>query len=93
VFFMQYPKIHIKILAFFTLYVFPQLFSEITAESKVKKATMKSENTLFSHINSPPHPPHPQALGHLGTPGWTLMTVAWPVLIVLSKAKETLKNC
>ncbi|XP_039514607.1 protein shortage in chiasmata 1 ortholog isoform X2 [Pimephales promelas] len=36
-----------------------KLFSDITAESKVKKATMKSENTPFSHINSPPHPPHP----------------------------------
>ncbi|KAK7164019.1 hypothetical protein R3I94_002670 [Phoxinus phoxinus] len=42
-----------------------KLFSDITAESKVKKATMKSENTPFSHINSPAHPPHP----HL--PFWT----------------------
>ncbi|XP_077097802.1 protein shortage in chiasmata 1 ortholog isoform X2 [Siphateles boraxobius] len=36
-----------------------KLFSDITAESKVKTATMKSENTPFSHINSPAHPPQP----------------------------------
>ncbi|XP_048044714.1 protein shortage in chiasmata 1 ortholog isoform X1 [Megalobrama amblycephala] len=42
-----------------------KLFSDITAESKVKKATLKSENTPFSDINSPAHPPHP----HL--PPWT----------------------
>ncbi|XP_051750781.1 protein shortage in chiasmata 1 ortholog isoform X3 [Ctenopharyngodon idella] len=39
-----------------------KLFSDITAESKVKKATLKSENTPFSDINSPAHP-------HL--PPWT----------------------
>lgn len=42
-----------------------KLFSDITAESTVKTATLKSENTPFSHINSPAHPPHP----HL--PPWT----------------------
>ncbi|XP_067263701.1 protein shortage in chiasmata 1 ortholog [Chanodichthys erythropterus] len=36
-----------------------KLFSDITAESKVKKATLRSENTPFSEKNSPAHPPHP----------------------------------
>ncbi len=38
---------------FHTLFVFPQLFSDITAESKVKK----SETTSFSNINSQTHSP------------------------------------
>ncbi|XP_050965415.1 protein shortage in chiasmata 1 ortholog [Labeo rohita] len=35
-----------------------KLFSDITAQSKVKTATQKSENTSFSNINSQTHPPH-----------------------------------
>ncbi|KAK2910950.1 hypothetical protein Q8A67_003083 [Cirrhinus molitorella] len=36
-----------------------KLFSDITAQSKVKTATQKSENTPFSNINSQTHPPLP----------------------------------
>ncbi|XP_073696221.1 protein shortage in chiasmata 1 ortholog [Garra rufa] len=36
-----------------------KLFSDITAQSKVKTAKQKSENTPFSNMNSQTHPPHP----------------------------------